>query len=627
MASATVQKSSLPAGAPRLAAEDFDVAFEPEAERLEPIGDPLQDGIVQSATVLWGSFATTRLVGDATQDDDRLPEAFSIETLEFGAGASGDTGPDYWPARRRRLIRLVRRARKNGFVLEAALVDALHERFLTADSLEAVKEVLAHFGIDVVECPPSDHLARLLSPLHSGMTSAEIVDSELSPESANGLDQSEFYLGETADALLLSKDGERALAQSIAFSRDAWLKTVSGSAGLLAALEEVLQSAQRGEIRAHDLFDSLNQQAQTSEEGAEALEALLRDAEEDQDSTASDEAEVPFLPDAIASCSRLVELLRRESSTEVVQQARTDLVRLLGSSRLSLSAMQRTLAAALLTGADHESTAKAVRHAEQVEEARQKLIEANLRLVLWVAKKYRWANIPMQDLVQEGNIGLMKAVDKFDGQKDTKFSTYATWWIRQSITRSIGNDSRTVRLPIHVHEAASRVSQASRKLAAKGLSATLDAVAAEAGVPRDRVRRLLALVSEQIHYDPWQVEVLTEPSDDGETEHVIGHEIEHCDDASLHAESLDRESVVRTVLAQLPDREADVVRRRFGIGDDQDRTLEEVGRMYGVTRERIRQIEAKALRKLRHPSRASVLADLLDSVAEADAHTDSEEGE
>jgi len=316
-----------------------------------------------------------------------------------------------------------------------------------------------------------------------------------------------------------------------------------------------LESAKNGEIRAHDVFDLLSQQTVDSEGTAERLEHLLRDTEEGEDYASDDETNVGVLTEAIASCSKLARSIDCEHPSADLQQVRTELVRLLGNYRLSALAMRRTLTSGRKMSPDEPTIEKATRHLEQLLQARGKLIEANFKLVLWIAKKYRWASVPMDDLVQEGNIGLMKAVDKFDGQKEIRFSTYAMWWVRQSIVRSLGNDSRTVRLPVYVHEAVVKVSRIGSRLAGKGLNASPETISAESGIPKDRVRRLLALATEQLQYDPWKQEAPVEPIDDEETKTITDFETSHCDDASSYAERLDVAAKIQMVLTQLCSRE------------------------------------------------------------------------
>lgn len=240
------------------------------------------------------------------------------------------------------------------------------------------------------------------------------------------------------------------------------------------------------------------------------------------------------------------------------------------------------------------------------DEAKQELAEANLRLVVSIAKRYVGRGMSFLDLIQEGNIGLMKAVDKFDYRLGFKFSTYATWWIRQAITRAIADQARTIRIPVHMVETINKLIRIQRQLLQDlGREPTPEEIGAEMDMSTDKVREILKIAQEPVS--------LETPIGEEDDSH-LGDFIEDKDATSpeQHASYELLKEQLEEVLDTLTDREENVLRLRFGLNDGRTRTLEEVGRVFGVTRERIRQIEAKALRKLRHPSRSNQLKDFLD---------------
>ena len=258
----------------------------------------------------------------------------------------------------------------------------------------------------------------------------------------------------------------------------------------------------------------------------------------------------------------------------------------------------------LLTAGQEMALAKAARAGDA--EARRALSEANLRLVVSVAKRYAGRGLPFLDLIQEGNLGLMKAAEKFEPERGFKFSTYATWWIRQAITRAIADQARTIRIPVHMVETISKVKKVSSQLLHEtGHDPSAEEIAEKLNMPAERVREIM-----RIAQDPVSLET---PIGEEEDSH-LGDFIPD-DDAPAPADAASLmllKEQLNDVLSTLTDREAKVLKLRFGLEDGRSRTLEEVGKEFDVTRERIRQIEAKALRKLRHPSRSKKVKDFLD---------------
>ena len=303
------------------------------------------------------------------------------------------------------------------------------------------------------------------------------------------------------------------------------------------------------------------------------------------------ETNLDWLPDTMAAKPELADSLK--PYVDDILKLQQHLIRIEGETRLSIPQI-KDISRSVSVG-----EAKARR-------AKKEMVEANLRLVISIAKKYTNRGLQFLDLIQEGNIGLMKAVDKFEYRRGYKFSTYATWWIRQAITRSIADQARTIRIPVHMIETINKLNRISRKLLQeKGREGTPEELAEAMEMPEDKVRKVMKIAKEPISMET--------PIGDDEDSH-LGDFIEDgnvqspMDNAT--ASSLGEST--REVLSSLTPREAKVLRMRFGIDMNTDHTLEEVGKQFDVTRERIRQIEAKALRKLRHPSRSDMLRSFLE---------------
>jgi RNA polymerase primary sigma factor len=306
------------------------------------------------------------------------------------------------------------------------------------------------------------------------------------------------------------------------------------------------------------------------------------------------ELEVELLDDDEVKQDKKMPVVEEKKDDEVQQTA--DFEEIDDSVRVYLREIGKIR---LLTMQEEVTLAKRIEHGD--EEAQKKLIEANLRLVVSVAKKYTKRGLLFLDLIQEGNQGLIRAVEKFKYRKGYKFSTYAIWWIRQAITRAIADQARTIRIPVHMVETINKLRKASRKLVQKlGREPAVEELSAEVGLPIEKVKNIMKTAM-----DPISLETPI----NGEEDSHLGDFVE--DKSALPpaetAFNLILKEQINKVLATLTERESRVIKYRFGLEDGWQRTLEEVGQKFGVTRERIRQIEAKALRKLRHPSRSKKL--------------------
>ncbi len=349
-----------------------------------------------------------------------------------------------------------------------------------------------------------------------------------------------------------------------------------------------------GTIQYTDLSDKIAQPFALDDKGMDRLIEKF----EDQGIAVVDENGEPTLRQMDKEADKEAEKVKKE---EVDPTSVASDVKINDPVRMYLKEIGRV---ELLTADEEVSLAQRIEQGDPV--AKQELAEANLRLVVSIAKRYVGRGMSFLDLIQEGNMGLMKAVEKFDYHKGFKFSTYATWWIRQAITRAIADQARTIRIPVHMVETINKLVRIQRQLLQDlGREPTPEEIGAEMDLPTEKVRDILKIAQEPVS--------LETPIGEEDDSH-LGDFIEDHDATSpadyTSAELLKEQ--LNEVLDTLTDREENVLRLRFGLEDGQSKTLEQVGQQFGVTRERIRQIEAKALRKLRHPSRSKQLKDFLE---------------
>ena len=402
-----------------------------------------------------------------------------------------------------------------------------------------------------------------------------------------------------ADALLAADDEKQAKAKTKAApaaDKTAAADKPEAEKTTEEKLNELVERGKKaGKLSSKDLMalEDMNLSSEETEKFYDRLESLGIDV-------LGDDALLPVDEDALPELEELEEIEEVTEEEMNETEAMADTFSTDDPVRMYLKEIGKV---PLLTPEEEQDLAK--RMAEGAEEAKRRMAEANLRLVVSIAKRYVGRGMLFLDLIQEGNLGLIKAVEKFDYTKGYKFSTYATWWIRQAITRAIADQARTIRIPVHMVETINKVIRVSRQLLQElGHDPSAEEIAAEMNMPVDKVRDILKIAQEPVS--------LETPIGEEEDSH-LGDFIPD-EDASEPSEaasfSLLKEQLME-VLDTLTPREKKVLELRFGIVDGRTRTLEEVGKEFNVTRERIRQIEAKALRKLRHPSRSKKLRDFL----------------